>query len=72
MTDKKEEQYGHEVWYNTNADSPRFSQDIAELLKETHGDMAHIYALEKVVNENNGSEEVKLWKAVLTLLDKEK
>jgi hypothetical protein len=70
MTDKKEEQY--EVWYNTNADSPRFSQDIAKLLKETHGDRAYFYALEKVVNENNGSEEVELWKAVLTLLDKEK
>jgi hypothetical protein len=72
MTDKKEEQYGHEVWYNTNADSPRFVEDIVTLLKETHGDRAYFYALERVVNENNRSEEVELWKAVLTLLDKEK
>jgi len=66
MPDKKEK------WYSTNANDPRFSHDIAELLIQTHGDMAHIYALERVVSESSSKEEVKLWKAVLTLLDKEK
>ena len=66
MPDEKEK------WYSTNVKDPRFSQDIAELLKETYGDMAHIYALERVVSESSSKEEVKLWKAVLTLLDKEK
>ena len=63
---------GKELWYSTNANDPRFANDIAELLKETHGDRAYFYALERVVNESSSEEEVKLWKAVLTLLDKEK
>jgi len=70
MTDEKEKRY--EKWYSTDASNPKFSHDIAELLIQTHGDMAHIYALERVVNENSSKEEVNLWKAVLTLLDKEK
>jgi hypothetical protein len=59
-------------WYETNASSPRFSEDIAKLLKETHGDMAYLYALERVVKEDSTEQEVALWKVVLTLLDKEK
>ena len=70
MTDEKEKRY--EKWYSTDARNPKFLHDIAELLIQTHGDMAHIYALERVVNENSSKEEVNLWKAVLTLLDKEK
>lgn len=63
---------GKEQWYSTNANDPKFADDIAELLKETHGDRAYFYALERVVNESSSVEEVNLWKAVLTLLDKEK
>ena len=66
MPDKKEK------WYRTDANDPRFSQDIAELLKETHGDKAYLYALERIVSDDRSIEEVNLWKAVLTLLDKEK
>ena len=66
MPDEKEK------WYITDAKNPRFADDIAELLKQTHGDKAHYYALERVVSDTSSEEEVKLWKAVLTLLDKEK
>lgn len=60
------------VWYTANIDSPRFSKDIAELLKQTHGDKAYLYALEKVISEQSGEHEVKLWKSVMDFLDKEK
>ena len=66
MPDEKTE------WYSTSPENPRFVNDIADLLKETHGDRAHFYALERVVKDGSSEEEVKLWKAVLTLLDKEK
>jgi hypothetical protein len=59
-------------WYSTDPENPRFTNDIAKVLIETHGDMAHIYALERVVSDKCSEEEVKLWRAVLTLLDKEK
>ena len=60
------------VWYTANIDSPRFYKDIAELLKQTHGDKAYLYALERVISEQSGEHEVKLWKSVMDFLDKEK
>lgn len=62
----------NDKWYSTDARSPRFASDVASLLKESHGDRAYFYALEKVVSEKSSEEEVSLWRAVLTLLDKEK
>jgi hypothetical protein len=58
-------------WYRTDGNSPRFVHDVAELLMKTHGDKSHLYALERVVKEGSSEEEVKLWREVLTLLDKE-
>jgi CRISPR/Cas system-associated protein Csm6 len=60
------------VWYSANADNPRFASDIAKLLKETHGDRAHLYALEKVISIESNKHEIYLWKSVIDLLDKEK
>ena len=66
MPDEKER------WYSTDRNSPRFTEDIVDLLKETHGDRAYFYALERVIDVRSDEQEVNLWKAVLTLLDKEK
>lgn len=63
---------GKEKWYYTDVSNPRFTEDVAKVLKETHGDRAYLYALERVVSESSSKQEVSLWKAVLTLLEKEK
>ena len=60
------------VWYTANIDSPIFSKDMAELLKQTHGDRAHLYALERVISEQSSEDDIKLWRSVMDILDKEK
>jgi len=63
-----------EEWYVTTAKNTMtssFAEDVAELLKQTHGDLAHLYALERVVRTDSTVGEVKLWREVLTILDKE-
>jgi hypothetical protein len=66
---------GETKWYASDPNDPRFTQDIVDLLKETHGaDHAHLYALERVLRgqEMNNEHEVNLWRGILTALDREK
>jgi len=59
-------------WFSADIHDPRFSQDIAELLGNTHGATAHLYALEKVLEseERDDVASVNLWKGVLKILDR--
>jgi len=59
-------------WFSADVGDPRFSQDIAQLLNETHGSTAHLYALEKVLEseERGDGHAIDLWKGVLKLLDR--
>ena len=64
-----------ERWYSSHPDDPRFTKDIVDLLKETHGaDHAHLYALEKMLlaQEHDDSHGVELWRGILTALDRGK
>jgi len=61
----------YEEWEN-NIANPRFMTNMAENVKAKHGDGAHLYAVEKVMQGQETEDWllVNIWKEVLEELDK--
>jgi hypothetical protein len=61
-------------WYHTDPKDRRFSKDIVQALKENHGDRAHLYALERLLEGEQRKDElsIELWRDILDKLTEEK
>jgi len=58
-------------WYHTDRTSTYFNQDLTRATIESHGDRAHLYALERFLDHESRGDEVgmKLWQEILFKLD---
>ena len=59
-------------WYHTDRSSTYFAQDLTKATIDTHGDKAHLYALERFLEfEKHGDDlGMSIWREVLDRLDK--
>jgi hypothetical protein len=62
----------NDEWYHTNRKSTYFAQDLTRATIETHGDGAHLYALERFLEFEKHDDELgmSIWRKVLDKLDK--
>ena len=60
-------------WYHTDPRDRRFSGDLAQSVKDNHGEGAYLYALERLIEgeQRNDEMSVALWRSVLDKLTKE-
>ena len=59
-------------WYHTDRNSTYFNKDLTRAVIETHGERAHLHALEKFLwhQERGDDMGMKMWQEVLFKLDK--
>jgi len=69
--DYVDEDEARDSWAN-DIRNPQFMQDMADNLRKKHGDKAHLYAVEQILEreKEGNSLSISIWREVLELLDK--